>query len=208
MIRIRQNPLVFFWLACRVRRAILFMILVAFLIRLAVIPFLLSDVLNPIRDHWDFGWEEGRIARSLAVGEGFSSPLFGKTGPTSWTTPIYPLLVAGGVFRACGAYTKAAARTILALYRPPRVGSPVGCFDHRGMECPKGLTCKNGSVLNGWRVLQAFGREEFLIEMLIELSLVDGQHRAGFFLYGLHLDMACAPDAGSFLERRGVKFAD
>jgi len=23
--------------------------------RLAVIPFLLSDVLNPFRDHWDFG---------------------------------------------------------------------------------------------------------------------------------------------------------
>src|SRR5260370_28796760 len=76
----------------RVRRAILFMILIAFLIRLAVIPFLLGDVLNPIRDHWDFGWEEGRIARSLAAGEGFSSPLFGKTGPPSRTTPTYPLL--------------------------------------------------------------------------------------------------------------------
>ncbi len=98
----------------RVRRAILFMILIAFLIRLAVIPFLLGDVLNPVRDHWDFGWEEGRIARSLAAGEGFSSPLFGKTGPTSWTTPIYPLLVAG-VFKVCGTYTKGAAWTILAL---------------------------------------------------------------------------------------------
>jgi hypothetical protein len=28
-----------------------------------------------------------------------------------------------------------------------------------------------------------FRREEFLIEMLIELNIVDGQHRAGFFLY-------------------------
>src|SRR5258708_20304555 len=80
----------------RVRRAILFMILIAFLIRLAVIPFLLGDVLNPIRDHWNFGWEEGRIARSIAAGEGFSSPLFGKTGPTAWTTPVYPGLLAGG----------------------------------------------------------------------------------------------------------------
>src|SRR5713101_10119361 len=76
------------------------------------------------------------------------------------------------------------------------------------MECPKGLTCKNSSVFNGWRVLQAFGREEFLIEMLIELSLVDGQHGAGFFLYGLHLNMARAPNVGSFLEGRGVKFAN
>ena len=114
MIRIRENPLVFLWLACHIRRAVLFMILIAFLIRLAVIPFLLSDLLDPIRDHWAFGWEEGRIARSLAAGEGFSSPLFGKTGPTSWTTPIYPLLVAG-VFKTCGTYTKRAAWTILAL---------------------------------------------------------------------------------------------
>src|SRR6267378_6010214 len=44
--------------------------------------------------------------------------------------------------------------------------------------------------------------------MLIELSLVDGQQCAGFFLYGPHLDMAGAPDARSFLDRRGVKFAD
>jgi len=37
------------------------------------------------------------------------------------------------------------------------------------MECQKELTCKNSSVFNGWRVLQSFGLEEFLIEMLIEL---------------------------------------
>ncbi len=39
---------------------------------------------------------------------------FWKTGPTSWTTPIYPLLVAG-VFKTCSTYTKRAAWTILAL---------------------------------------------------------------------------------------------
>jgi 4-amino-4-deoxy-L-arabinose transferase-like glycosyltransferase len=96
------------------RRIALFMILAAFLIRLLVIPLDIGDVLNPNRGHWDFGWEEGRIARSIAAGEGFSSPLFGKTGPTSWTTPVYPFLLAG-VFRIFGIYTTAAAWTILVL---------------------------------------------------------------------------------------------
>src|SRR6266702_2165835 len=95
-------------------RKLLIVVVVALALRIAVIPFLIGDVVDPARDHWDFGWEEGRIARSIAAGEGFSSPLFGKTGPTSWTTPIYPLLVAG-VFKTCGTYTKRAAWTILTL---------------------------------------------------------------------------------------------
>ncbi|HKV26995.1 MAG TPA: glycosyltransferase family 39 protein [Candidatus Acidoferrales bacterium] len=82
--------------------------------RVAVIPFLLGDVTNPARNHWHFGWEEGRIARSLASGQGFSSPLFGYTGPTAWTTPVYPYLLAG-VFRVFGIYTREAAWAILIL---------------------------------------------------------------------------------------------
>src|SRR5260370_28536779 len=77
----------------RVLGAILFMILIAFLIRLAVIPFLIGDVLNPNRDHWDFGWEEGRIARSLAAGGGLMSPLFVKNVPTSWANPHITMVV-------------------------------------------------------------------------------------------------------------------
>src|SRR5713226_972097 len=127
------------------------------------------------------------------------------------TTQIRMCVSGPSCFTAARCYQRCAMicpAEVTRLSRPPRVGSPVGCFDHGGMECAKGLTCKNSSVFNGWRVLQAFGREEFLIEMLIELSLVDGQHSAGSFLYRPHLDMARAPDAGNFLERRGVKFAD
>jgi 4-amino-4-deoxy-L-arabinose transferase-like glycosyltransferase len=98
----------------RSARNILAPILLALAIRLAVIPFLISDTLNPARDHWTFGSEEGRIARSIANGEGFSSPLFGHTGPTAWTTPVYPYLLAG-VFRLFGTYTRGAAWAILSL---------------------------------------------------------------------------------------------
>jgi hypothetical protein len=56
---------------------------------LSTIPFLL---------------EPGNIAYSLAVGKGFSSPFRADTGPTAWTTPVYPLLVAA-IFRVFGVYT-------------------------------------------------------------------------------------------------------
>lgn len=95
-------------------RTLLVMFLVALALRLAVIPFQIGEVLDPARDHWGFGCEEGRIARSIAAEEGFSSPLFGKTGPTSWSTPVYPYLLAG-VFRLFGIYTAASAWAILSL---------------------------------------------------------------------------------------------
>ena len=88
--------------------------LLALVVRAAVIPFLIGDQLDPARDHWAFGCEEGRIARSLANGEGFSSPLFARTGPTAWTTPVYPALLAG-IFRIFGVFTLASAWAALLL---------------------------------------------------------------------------------------------
>ena len=98
----------------RSARTILILILLALAVRIAVIPFLIEDQLDPARDHWAFGCEEGRIARSLATGAGFSSPLFSRTGPTAWTTPLYPALLAG-VFRIFGIFSRASAWAILIL---------------------------------------------------------------------------------------------
>jgi|HubBroStandDraft_1064217.scaffolds.fasta_scaffold12558_2 4-amino-4-deoxy-L-arabinose transferase-like glycosyltransferase len=90
------------------------MVLVALAIRLGVMVFLLPEQLDPQRDHWHFGYEAGRIARSIVEGRGFSSPLFEDTGPTAWMTPVYPYLVAG-VFKLFGTYTKASAIVLLSL---------------------------------------------------------------------------------------------
>ena len=95
-------------------RFIFLIVLLAFALRVVVIPFLLGDITDPDRDHWGFGWEEGRIASSIAGGQGFSSPLFGDTGPTAWTCPVYPYLLAG-VFRVFGIYSRASAWAILTL---------------------------------------------------------------------------------------------
>lgn len=51
-----------------------------------------------------FLFESGNIAHSIATGGGFSSPFRVETGPTAWTTPVYPLLL-GGVMKVFGPYT-------------------------------------------------------------------------------------------------------
>ncbi|HEX6894447.1 MAG TPA: glycosyltransferase family 39 protein, partial [Bryobacteraceae bacterium] len=51
-----------------------------------------------------FLFESGNIAHSIATGNGFSSPFRVDTGPTAWTTPVYPLLL-GGIIRIFGPYT-------------------------------------------------------------------------------------------------------
>jgi 4-amino-4-deoxy-L-arabinose transferase-like glycosyltransferase len=92
----------------------IFMVLAALVIRLAVMGFLYPEQLDPDRDHWRFGYETGRIARSIVLGRGFSSPLFAYTGPTAWMTPVYPYIVAG-VFKLFGIYTTASAFVLLSL---------------------------------------------------------------------------------------------
>lgn len=65
-------------------------------------------------DHFAFGWEMGRVGRSIAEGHGFSSPYRGQTGPTAWEPPLYPFLI-GGVFRIFGIYTSASAWVLLSI---------------------------------------------------------------------------------------------
>jgi 4-amino-4-deoxy-L-arabinose transferase-like glycosyltransferase len=63
---------------------------------------------------FDFGFEMGRIGRSLAQGEGFSNPFNETTGPTAWEPPLYPFLIASA-FRAFGKYSRASAIVLLSL---------------------------------------------------------------------------------------------
>lgn len=54
-----------------------------------------------------FSGEEPRIAWSIATGHGFSSPFWKLTGPTAWSPPLQPYLMAA-VFRAWGISTASA----------------------------------------------------------------------------------------------------
>jgi len=51
-----------------------------------------------------FEQETGSIAKSVAIGNGFSNPFGRATGPTAWLTPVYPLLVVAA-FKIFGVFT-------------------------------------------------------------------------------------------------------
>ncbi len=88
--------------------------LLAFAVRLIFIVFLYRDTWNDFRDHLLFGFEIGRIARSIASGHGYGNPFSAETGPTAWMTPVYPYLLAA-VFKLFGIYSRTSALVILGL---------------------------------------------------------------------------------------------
>jgi 4-amino-4-deoxy-L-arabinose transferase-like glycosyltransferase len=61
-----------------------------------------------------FLYEPGNIAYSIAIGHGFGSPFRADTGPTAWTAPIYPYIVAG-FFDIFGTYSYNAFLSAIGL---------------------------------------------------------------------------------------------
>ncbi|MGB9104694.1 MAG: glycosyltransferase family 39 protein [Terriglobales bacterium] len=95
-------------------RKLLWIFATALALRLIVATVELPGHLNPRLDHFPFGYETGRVARAIALGQGFSNPFRGPTGPTALLPPVYTYLLAG-VFKIFGIYTKASAMAILLL---------------------------------------------------------------------------------------------
>ena len=92
-------------------------------VRLFAIVYFRTYDISPVMDHWNFGYEEGRIARSLAMGQGFSSPMPEPTGPTGYLAPVFPFVLAG-LFKIFGEYTAASA---VAIYIFNSVLSALTC---------------------------------------------------------------------------------
>jgi 4-amino-4-deoxy-L-arabinose transferase-like glycosyltransferase len=86
------------------------MALAALVVRLAVVPFVYRDWMDPfVLEHWAFGL----IARSIASGHGFGSP-FADTGPSALLPPVYSYLLAG-IFKVFGIETKSSVLAALSL---------------------------------------------------------------------------------------------
>jgi 4-amino-4-deoxy-L-arabinose transferase-like glycosyltransferase len=85
-----------------------------FLVRVGAILLLRTYRIHTAQDNFAFGYETGRIARALALGQGFSNPFHGITGPTAWEAPVYPYLV-GGIFKVAGIYTQLSAFLVLTV---------------------------------------------------------------------------------------------
>ena len=98
----------------RYGRCLAWAVLAALVVRLIVVAFVYEGFLEPGRDYWEFGFEVGMVARSIATGHGFANPFWGETGPTAWLTPVFPYLLSF-IFIIFGIKTKAAAIAMLAL---------------------------------------------------------------------------------------------
>ena len=90
------------------------MVLIALILRLGVIFVTHTYNFKTVDDNFSFGYEMGRIGRSLASGQGFANPFNETTGPTAWEPPLYPFLIAG-VFKGFGIYTRSSALALLIL---------------------------------------------------------------------------------------------
>jgi Dolichyl-phosphate-mannose-protein mannosyltransferase len=90
------------------------MVLLSFVLQVAAIGVFRQYHTRPGEDNFGFGFEMGRIGRSIALGQGFSNPYGGKTGPSAWEPPLYPYLI-GGVFKIFGVYTYASAWVLLSI---------------------------------------------------------------------------------------------
>jgi 4-amino-4-deoxy-L-arabinose transferase-like glycosyltransferase len=97
-----------------IRNRPLWIVLIAFLLRVGWIVIGHTYKFKTADDNFSFGWEMGRIAASLASGHGFSSPFGPPTGPTAWEPPFYPYVMAG-VFLLFGVYSKASAFVLLTV---------------------------------------------------------------------------------------------
>jgi 4-amino-4-deoxy-L-arabinose transferase-like glycosyltransferase len=93
---------------------ILWLVVLAFVLQVAMIGGFRQYRTRPGEDNFAFGWEMGRVARSIAQGQGFSNPYGGNTGPTAWEPPLYPYLMAG-VFKVFGIYTQASTWVLLGI---------------------------------------------------------------------------------------------
>lgn len=86
------------------------MVLIALAVRLAVIPFVYRDWMDPfLLEHWAFGL----VARSLVSGHGFGN-VFAETGPTAVVAPVYAYILAG-IFKIFGVETRASILVALSL---------------------------------------------------------------------------------------------
>ena len=91
---------------------------VAFLVRVLYMTLAHTYRIRVSEDHFQFGWEAGRIARALLTGYGYADPFanafIAHTGPTAWLPPLYPLLLAA-IFRVFGVFTPASAWVLFTI---------------------------------------------------------------------------------------------
>jgi 4-amino-4-deoxy-L-arabinose transferase-like glycosyltransferase len=175
-------------------QSIFFIVLVAFALRLAVIAVGHTYRINPLRDHFPFGWEMGRIARSVVRGQGFSSPTDLNSGPTAWAAPVYPYVLAG-VFKFFGIYSRTSAWAMLVFNS---LFASLTCWTifligtriyHERVGRAAAWTWAVFPYIIYWpvRIIWEVSLSTFLLSLALWLTIrmADGARRRDWIIYGL-----------------------
>ena len=101
--------------------------LTALAIRMVVVYFYYRQLPDADQYYEQFGWEVGWVARALASGHGFSSPVYPITGPTAMVPPLYTFLLAG-IFKLFGIYS-----AHLGIHHPHAQQPVLVAHLHRGL---------------------------------------------------------------------------
>jgi 4-amino-4-deoxy-L-arabinose transferase-like glycosyltransferase len=96
------------------RTSFFWIVVFALVLRLGLIVIGHTYKFRTNDNNFSFGYEMGRIGRSIAIGQGFSNPFNETTGPTAWEAPLYPFLI-GGVFKVFGVYSHTSALILLSI---------------------------------------------------------------------------------------------
>jgi hypothetical protein len=127
--------------------------------------------------NFNFGFEAGRIARSVATGHGYANPFNGVSGPTAWLPPLFPLLLAG-VFKLFGVYTRASGFVILTLNSlfsaavvPAVYEIAERVFDARGIARRKSKEAAPVALWSAWIWAAYPAALQYAIHWVWEMSL-------------------------------------
>ncbi len=150
---------------------------VAFVLRVAVILIGHTYRIRVTDQHFDFGFEAGRIARSLVAGQGYGNPFNGYSGPTAWLPPLYPLLLALS-FKLFGVYSAGAAFAIMlldslfsALIVPAVYEIAARCFDAYGLARRASLKVAPVALWSAWLWAVNPAAMQYAVHWVWEMSL-------------------------------------
>jgi hypothetical protein len=150
---------------------------VAFGLRVAVILIGHTYKVRTDQANFNFGFEAGRIARSVATGQGYANPFNGASGPTAWLAPLYPLLMAAA-FKLFGVYSRGAALALLvvdsafsAAVAPAVYEIAERCFDARGIARRGAKVAAPVAMWSAWIWAVYPGALQYAIHWFWEMSL-------------------------------------
>jgi hypothetical protein len=143
---------------------------VAFVVRVLFITVAHKYRMRTYMDHFQFGWEMGRISRALVTGYGFADPFNGHSGPTAWNPPLYPLILAG-VFKIFGIYTLKSGWVILTINSVFSAATAPAVYEIAWRCCGRETRGLKIALWSGWLWALFPGAMQYAVHWVWEMSL-------------------------------------